>query len=252
MLKNLRIVDDKGKRVELVAIPAGKIQASQLAPGKGVPTLSSPNKSLAFRYGSSSGGIEVPFTFTDPNGARIGGCFSIRLKGQLVGPFGGGPMVAFASEPDGKTSGDFTLRILPGFDPPTSDADGFDYELDLTPVSAVDPTKEAIAEALAGNNIAAGTPITLAVHVGPTSTPSPSGGPTKCTSDSSCSAFGGRNCDPKDGARCGGDGLCHCCLALCSSSTNVCTCTGCDSNCSGDRMCVGTTCVFKVGRAPSQ
>ncbi len=252
MLSNLR-VEQAGRRLTLVPIAADKIQTSQLAPGKGVPAVTlqsggSPN--LEFHYGSRSGGIAVPLAFTDPNGARPGGCFRIRLKSQPPGPFGGFPVVAFASEPDGKTSGTFALTLLPGFDPI---GDVADYVLDLFPMSAVDPTKEAIEEALAGSPIAIGSALPFNVHMSPSTPTPPTGGTAStCSSDSACAAFGKRNCQPQDGARCGGDKLCHCCLALCGSGTGACSCTKCDGNCSGDRMCVGSTCVFKVGAGPSQ
>jgi hypothetical protein len=250
ILSHLRVLDDNGDRLTLVSIAPSSIQPSQLAPGKGLPTVASATKAtLTFRYGNESTGIRLPLTFTDPNGAKIGGCFSVRTTGQLPGPFGGFPVVAFRSVPDGKTSGDLILSVMPGFD---SEGGGFDYELDLYPISAVDPTKEAIEQAVSGGAIAVGTPLTFPVHVGSGATTSNEGGASTCSSDTGCAPFGQRNCQPENGARCGGDGLCHCCLAFCSSSTNACSCTACNANCSGDRMCVGSTCVFKVGASPAE
>lgn len=249
ILSNLRVLDENGNRLKLIPIAGNTVQASQLAPGKGLPTVTSATKTLAFRYGSQSTGIRVPLTFTDPNGAKIGGCFRVRIAAQPPGPFGGFPVVAFRSVPDGKTSGDLTITLMPGFDP---EGGAFDYELDLYPISAVDPAKEAIEQALSGGAVAIGTPLTFPVQVGSSTTPSREGGASTCSSDSACAGFGQRNCQPQNGGRCGADGLCHCCLALCSSSTNACSCTACDANCSGDRMCVGSTCVFKVGASPTQ
>lgn len=74
--------------------------------------------------------------------------------------------------------------------------------------------------------------------------------PSMCASDADCSRVGNAYCDPSDGARCGADGLCHCCLSLCSSSGGACSCISCDSNCSGDRSCIGSVCAFNVGAAP--
>ncbi len=74
--------------------------------------------------------------------------------------------------------------------------------------------------------------------------------PSQCASDADCSRVGNAYCDPTDGARCGADGLCHCCLSLCSSGGGACSCIGCDSGCGADQTCIGSVCAFNVGAAP--
>ncbi len=99
----------------------------------------------------------------------------------------------------------------------------------------------------------------MACTAGPACTGGSSGGggscPAVCTSDADCAGFGARHCSPSSGF-CGGDGKCHCCFAECSvnpttGQSSGCHCLGC-SSCSGDRMCLGSTCVFKVGGAPCE
>ena len=68
ILSHLRVLDENGNRLTLVSIPAKSVQSSQLAPGKGLPTVTSPKTAtLTFRYGNDSTGIRLPLTFTDPN-----------------------------------------------------------------------------------------------------------------------------------------------------------------------------------------
>jgi hypothetical protein len=74
--------------------------------------------------------------------------------------------------------------------------------------------------------------------------------PSQCSSDADCSRLGAAHCDPANGARCGTDGLCHCCLALCGSSGGACSCISCASGCGADQTCIGSVCAFKVGGHP--
>jgi hypothetical protein len=266
ILSHLRIRDHNGNAVELTRISAGTIKPSQMGTGKGLPTVSdtlSSTPSLTFARWDSW--ITLPLTFTDPNGARIGGCFQVHPRNQVPGPFGGFPLMAFKSVPDGLTSGDLPIEISAGFEPIEGSAD---YAIDLYPISPIAAGQEAVAQALGGADIAVGNPlsvITLLGGAGSSSGASSSSGsgsssgglgscglPATCGSDSDCSGFGARNCMPTSGGRCGSDGKCHCCYAACGSGTGQCSCLDCSVCNMVATSCVGSTCVFTVGGTPCQ
>ncbi len=70
-----------------------------------------------------------------------------------------------------------------------------------------------------------------------------------CSSDADCSGFGARQCSGAANARCGQDGLCHCCLTLCPGGEN-CQCIDCSTGCGGGTYCERDACVFEAGGNP--
>jgi hypothetical protein len=263
ILSHLRVRDPNGNAVELIRISAGTIAPSQIGPGKGLPTISDALSSPApLTFASWDSWIGLSLAFTDPNGARIGGCFHVHPKGQVPGPFGGFPVMAFKSVPDGQTSGDLPIEISAGFQPIEGSAE---YSIDLYPISPIAVGQEAVAQALAGGGIAVGDPISVTALVGAgggspggsssSGSGSSSGGtgtcglPATCASDNDCSGFGARNCMPASGGRCGGDGKCHCCYAACGSQCSCLDCSVCNMVAT---TCIGSTCAFTVGGTPCQ
>jgi hypothetical protein len=148
----------------LTRIAAGTVQPAQLVAGKGAPALADSLGAPSLCFSPTDTVIGLPFTFTDPNGARPGGCFSVRSSATPPGPFGGFPMAAFPSLPDGQTSGRLSMLIEPSLQ---AGDDGNDFVLDLYPVAAAKPGDEAIAQLQGGGQVVVGQPISMPTHVIP-------------------------------------------------------------------------------------
>jgi len=147
----------------VTVIAAGTVRPSQLVAGKGAPTLTDNLGAPSLCFSPTDNVIGLPFAFTDPNGARPGGCFSVRRSSDPLGTFGGGTLAAFPSLPDGATSGHLAVLISPTF----SVDDPIDVIVDLYPIAPATVGKEAISELMAGGPIVIGTPISMPTHVLP-------------------------------------------------------------------------------------
>jgi hypothetical protein len=182
---HLSIEDSNQNAIALTTIAAGTIQASQIAPGKGVSTVTDYySTTLTFDYWEEC--LLATLTFTDPNGSRIGGCFTVRPQTQVRGSFGSQPMVAIPSAPDGQTTGTFSIWICPAFEPSDGTAT---FAIDMFPIAPVTPGQEAVSELLGGGQVAVGNPLSFDVQVPPAS----SG-----TSSSSGSSSGSSACTAGD------------------------------------------------------
>jgi hypothetical protein len=181
---HLSIEDSNQNVIALTTIAAGTIQASQIAPGKGVPTVTSYySTTLTFEYWEEC--LLATLTFTDPNGSRIGGCFTVRPQTQVRGSFGSQPMVAMPSAPDGQTTGTFSIWICPAFDPIDGTAT---FAIDMFPISPVTPGKEAVSELLGGGQVAVGNPLSFEVQELSGTGSSSGGSGSSSGSSSSCAA----------------------------------------------------------------
>jgi hypothetical protein len=183
---HLSIEDSNQNVIPLTTIAAGTIQASQIAPGKGVPTVTDYySTTLTFEYWEEC--LLATLTFTDPNGSRIAGCFTVRPQTEVRGSFGSQPMVAMPSAPDGQTTGTFSIWICPAFDPIDGTAT---FAIDMFPIAPVTPGQEAVSELLGGGQVAVGNPLSFEVEVPPGSsgTGSSSGGSGSSSGSSGCAA----------------------------------------------------------------
>lgn len=183
---NLSIYDSSWDPIPLTTIAAGTIQPSQIMPGKGDPTVADSQGSAPTLDVAEWDYCQLAtLTFTDPNGARIGGCFNVHPRNVVPGSFNTLGFVAFASVPDGQTSGTFSIRIRPNFAPDEGTAS---YALDLYPISPIEAGGEAVSELLSGGGIAVGSPVSYSAEV-ETGETSSSGG-----SGSSGSSGGSSGC----------------------------------------------------------
>jgi hypothetical protein len=147
----------------LTPIGAGTVQPSQRVPGKGAPALTDNLGAPSLCFSPTDNLVGLPFQFTDPNGARPGGCFSVRRSGDPLGDFGTTTLAAFPSVADGATSGRLSVLIGPGF----SVDDPIDVIVDLYPVAPASPGQEAIQQLVAGGPIVVGAPVSIPTHVLP-------------------------------------------------------------------------------------
>jgi hypothetical protein len=228
--------------------------------------------------------VELDYEFDDPTGCSPGACISFgscpknlqcnlgtsvcthakhdgALAGSVIQTLG------FKTEPaDPASTAELPLQIQPiagPMDPMTGTC--------KDPIDDSDPSQPVLARdaligdpapftaTIVGPGPSGGTGGSPARPDGGTGGANGSGGktgtgscglPLQCKSDADCSGFGGRNCSPTNGARCGPDGLCHCCYALCSSGTGNCSCISCASGCTNDQSCMGSVCAFNVGGTP--
>jgi hypothetical protein len=181
---HLSIEDSNQNVIALTTIAAGTIQASQIAPGKGVPAVTDYySTTLTFEYWQEC--LLATLTFTDPNGSRIGGCFTVRPQTQVRGSFGTQPMVAMPSAPDGQTTGTFSIWICPGFDPIDGTAT---FAIDMFPIAPVTPGQEAVSELLSGGQVAVGNPLSFEVQESSGTGSSSGGSGSSSGSSSGCAA----------------------------------------------------------------
>jgi hypothetical protein len=155
--------------IALVDIPAGAVSPSQMLSTTPPPVVllpSTPAVTLPFQGASDP--IGLPLQFTDPNGRRIGGCFTIHPYKQPGGDFGTSQMRGFPSVDDGLDGGLLPILFTSGVDPAGSQ---IQYVLDLYPITCPRKGQEALATLLDGGAVPVGSPLSMVVTVG-----APSGG----------------------------------------------------------------------------
>jgi hypothetical protein len=257
--------------VELVNVATSALSAPDggvLTAGGDPPQLVNTPPAITLANGAAQ---SLDLDFTDPTASRPAFFLTLRPRSSVVRcatPCCWGCR-ATRRRRDGLLTGSVHYTVSTAADPSATTP----YDLVIYPVSStrpdVDPV-DAVVSRTGQDTLLTGNPVTVPVTVagppggskgggtsgtsgttsGGTSGTGGCGLPASCSSDSDCAGVGNRHCNPKNGARCGSDHLCHCCLAVCGSGTGTCTCTSCSSSCSGDRSCIGTTCAFKVGARP--
>ena len=150
---------------DIVDIPAGSTSEAQYdtsgTPFSFVPTTGA---GYDLTFAGASDQVAVLVNFTDPYGARNGGCFGVHpYLHPFPGPIGTYPMRAFRSVYDQQTSGQFTLLLVAGVNPGGGQQQ---YAIDLYPISSPTPGQEVVAQLQAGGTIKLGQPLSIVVTVG--------------------------------------------------------------------------------------
>ncbi len=175
ILAHLRIYDQGGNPVALTPVPAsavnpgtrtGSSSSSSSSGSTDVPTVTGFPSSTTFSDPSTY--LEVTLTFTDPCGARPGGCFGVHHGTSFPGSWmTTGPVYDMA------TTGTWPLQA--GFDYTTSADDAF--ELDFVAWSSCGgPAQDTVQALLDGTSVAIGAVVPVNVTVDVPVSSSGSGG----------------------------------------------------------------------------
>jgi hypothetical protein len=256
----LAVSDAKGDYTLLAPVPIDKV-----AEDASLTLFPSPETTITGLWQCPNGVFASPHHACPPNvvcqSASGFPCFQLpqqsKLTDSMVSAIDSVITTARLSEPTPGEWVDFSFEILDA-DPTLLDmirqnllAKGF--TVDVTVTATLLSTNMALNPLLVvpkptaddQNNGSTESPAGSGGSGGGGSGGTPSSG--KCTSDSSCAAFGSRNCGGSSHAFCERDALCHCCQQSTAS------CMSCSTGCNtADAICWNGTCTWPAGGTTDQ